>query len=316
VANYTFSADLVDDILFRAGEATDGTSEFEAAALQYLNRAYQAIWMGGSEIVPEVREDWWWLRQVEVINLEPFIEAGTVSVTNNSTAITFSSAPAKDLDGWFFRVTDEPDVFRIAAHTAGQAAATLDEAYTGDTAAAKAYKVFKLEYDLPSNLLRLKGPMRQYREPPFKIDLAGVDELDLLAPLARVERGVPRRFAEVDENTVRFDRYVDELTRVEFDFLVRPAALTNSGAEEPVVPLQFRKTLADVGTFLLFLDKNDDRADSAGLLARNGLAAMALENRRRWAQISRNHIGRIFPRQGETDRFSGPVRTESGLIIG
>jgi hypothetical protein len=316
MANYQFSADLVDDILFRCGEPTDGTSDFDAVALQYLNRAYQAIWMGGSEILPSVREDWWWLRRVEVINLEPVIETGSVTVTNNSTAITFSAAPTKDLDNWFFKVSDEFDVFRIAAHTAGLAAATLDEAYTGDSGSSKSYKVFKLEYDLPSDILRLKGPMRQYREPPYKIDLAGVDELDLLAPLARVEKGTPRRFAEVDEDTVRFDRYVDELTRVEFDYLFRPAALTNSGSEEPVVPRHFRKTLTDTGSFLLFLDKNDDRADSAGLLARNGLLAMAAENRRRWAQIARNHIGRIFPRQGQTDRFSGPLRTESGLIIG
>ena len=43
MANYTTSADLVTDILFRSNEPTDGTSDFDSIALQYLNRAYQGL---------------------------------------------------------------------------------------------------------------------------------------------------------------------------------------------------------------------------------------------------------------------------------
>ena len=50
--NYTSSLDLKNDVLFRTGEATDGTSDFDAAALQYLNRAWQIVWEGGHELDP------------------------------------------------------------------------------------------------------------------------------------------------------------------------------------------------------------------------------------------------------------------------
>ena len=83
MANYTFSSDLVNDILFRAGEPIDGTSDFDSVALQYLNRAYQSVWSGGSEILPQINEQWWWLRKDDqgVLTLNPVIDTGTVLVS-------------------------------------------------------------------------------------------------------------------------------------------------------------------------------------------------------------------------------------------
>jgi hypothetical protein len=63
----------------------------------------------------------------------------------------------------------------------------------------------------------------------------------------------------------------------------------------------------------VLLDKNDDRSNAAALGARTGLAAMLKENRRRSVKIDQN-AGHIKPRQRALIR--GPLRTESGLIIG
>ena len=323
MANLQYASDLLDDALFRAGEKIDGTSDFEAAALRYLNRSYSGIWMGGRELVPDVQEEWHWLRKYPpgVLTLQPSIATGTVLVTNNSTGITFSSAPAVDLDNWFFKVDTHEDVFRISAHTAGAAAATLDSVYTGEDAAAAAYKVFKLEYDLASDVLRVVSPMRAFRaEREYLIDGIDLLALDAGYPLALIESGMPTKFAAVDEDTVRFNRYggitSTALIRVEYDYLYRPAVLTDA-ATEPVVPWQFRSVLSDWVTGWLMLDKADSRAGAMLDAARSGVVAMAQENRHKQQGQAASAFGAIRTRQDQYQRdVRGPLRTSSGLIIG
>lgn len=321
MSNYQFSSDLVNDVLFRADEPIDGTSDFQSKAVEYINRAYQAIWTGGAELDPSINEDWWWLRKDPpgVLTIEPKIVAGTASVTNNSTAIEFSSSPAKDLDDWFFKVDDEPDVFRISAHTAAASGATLDAVFTGDTATAASYKVFKLEYTLATDALKVVGPMRVYQDGRKSVDGVSLSSLDARYPIASANGGTPDEFANVTEQKVRFNRYGGatgtELIRAEYDYMRVPAALTSGAAEEPAVPLQYRRIIADYGAALLHEDKDDDRSKTAAALAKSGLKAMEVENRARLTQYSRN-MGKIIPRQSMAAENIGPLRTSAGLIIG
>jgi len=67
--------------------------------------------------------------------------------------------------------------------------------------------------------------------------------------------------------------------------------------------------------YFLHTDKNDNRADGVGMLARSGLRAMARENRQRKTAVSRL-MGKILPRQTELPQNVAPLRTEAGLIIG
>lgn len=321
MSNYQFSADLVDDILFRAGEQTDGTSNFEAVALQYLNRAYRALWMGGGEFMDGNNQNWWWLRKDPpgTLTLTPSISTGSVSVTNNSTSITFSSAPAASVAGYFFRVTGQEDVFRISTHTGGSASATLDSVYTGTTAAAASYKLMLMEYSLASDVLRVIAPMRvRLAHGGF---ISGVDIISMEQnwPLHLAESGVPSEFAHIGERKVRFNRFgsdtANDLFRVEYDYLYKPADLTNSGSEEPVVPLQYRHILCDMALTMLFIDKNDDRATVVVAAAKAGIMAMINENKKRWTSQSRR-FGRIRARQEQLENVRMPLRTESGFIIG
>jgi hypothetical protein len=288
MANYKYSADLVDEILFRAGEPTDGTSEFEAAALRYLNRAYQAVWMGGGAFAPEINEEWWWLQKHPpgALVLDTPVWGGTVSVTKGSTNITFSVASSVSLVGRFFFVTGTPDVFRIVTHTAGQTAAVLDVPYTGSTNSAASYKALKLEYDLASDVLRLIGPMRTFQLPTrtrldHEYEITGMElpAMEKRYPLATTEIGIPNAFAFVSNSKVRFNRSPDTEVKIEYDYLYKPADLTDSPTEEPALPHEWRKLLVDIALFFILVDKNDNRADGVGLLARNHLLALAAENR-------------------------------------
>lgn len=322
MANYTTSQDLVNDILFRAGENTDGTSDFAAAALAYLNRAYQALIMGGSEVDPELNEDWWWARKHPpgILNLVPSEESGTVSVTNNDVNITFSVSHVPAFDHYFFKVDDHPDIFRVSIHLGGTTA-ILDSVYTGPTGTGKSYKLMKLEYDLASDAIKIVSPMRIYQGGYSEIDGVELASLERDWPLSEVQSGPPTQFAFITESKIRFNTYgpkdgiTPNLVRVEYDYTYRPADLTNSASEEPIVPRQYRKLLADIALTFLFVDKNDDRAQGASTIAKRGLQAMANEQRSRMINYSR-HTGFISPRPSQSGRLRKPLRTDSGFIIG
>lgn len=324
VTYYQNACDLKVDILWRAGEPTDGTSDFDATSLVYLNRVHRALCMGGSELDPTIQEDWWWLRKSTpgVLILQPEYSTGTVAVTNNNTNVTFSVPPSFDADNWFLKITEgNGDVFRIVNHDAGIGTATLDSVYTGETDPLAAFRLFKLEYDVASDVLRIISPMRTFRT-ERNYDISGVDmmAMDRDYPIALVESGVPDRFAHADENTVRFNRSgrldSTDLIRVEYDYLYMPTDLEDADTSIPAVPIQWRHILSDWGTLWLLMDKNDSRATAVASAARNGLAAMARENRHKLGGMGRGLLGSIQARQDQLIRARGVLRTDSGLIIG
>lgn len=321
MANYKYSSDILADILFRANEETDGSSDFDAAALTYLNRAYRAIWNGGTELLPDINELWWWLRSSTpgTIILQPPITTGTISVANNSASATLSAVQATSLEGWFFKVDGHADVFRISAHTAGTDAVTLDSVYTGTTDTAATYRAFKLIYTLSATMLHTIGPMRTYQDGRRMIFGLSPEQMDRQWPLAQVTGGVPRNFAPLSESTVQFSHWggteATDYIRVEYDYYRLPDDLTDSGAEEPLIPLAYRYILADYALGMLFIDKNDDRAEGLLAVARNGIVAMVSENRNR-AVMQADEFASIRPRIADHSNRMEPLRTDSGFIIG
>lgn len=321
MATLTTSAEILDWVLFQASEPTDGTSDFHAHAIECLNRAYRDMWQGGGALVEGLNEPWLWLKKDPpgVLTLQPVIDTGSVSVTNNNINIIFSSAPAVSVAGRFFRVDGQPDVFRIATHTGGVAAATLDSVYTGLTNGAAVYKVMKLEYDLATDMLRVIAPMRIYKDNKQEVDGVALSALERDYPLAYIESGTPTQFALVTEDKIRFNRYggvtSTELIRVEYDYLQEPATELTDNSTEPLVPRKDRGVLADIALFYLLTAKSDARAQEVGVQARAGLQAMADDNRARIAQMSRSQ-GMIYPRPGNRGRYDRLLRTSSGFILG
>ena len=320
MANLTTSADILDDALGRAGELTDGTSDLNAEAIVFLNRAYQGIWSGGSEIDPSINEVWWWLRKDTqgVLTLNPLISEGTVSVTNNSASVTFSSAPTPSVVGRHFKVDDHADVFIITAHTGGQTGATLESVYTGTTDSTASYKVFQLDYDLASDMLYLTAPMYGFQNSRGEIEMVDLSALATRHPLNQVGSGVPQEFAMIGERKVRFSHHGGltsvDLIKINYEYVREPSDLADDSSE-PVVPRQYRAILADWTLAFLLEHKEDTRAANAITAAGRGLTAMAKENRRRM-MLGTSVFGKIIPRQNQVGRLSGILRTESGHIIG
>lgn len=341
MANYSTSADLIDDVLWRTGELTsagDRTSDMATWTLTYLNRVYQSICLGGGELVPDMYEDWWWLWKSPpgTVVLNPEWTTGTVTVTNNSTSGSFSTKPVDvngsniSVQGWFLKVQGSSlghqDVFRISSHVAGATAFTLDTIFTGTTSSGASFDAFQLEYQLgATDILRLISPLRQYRtsDPQYDVELIDAAAMDASYPLKLVESGTPTRAAVVAVTaaglvTLRFNRWGGtantDFVRLEYDYLQAPAALTD-GTGTPLVPAFFRRVLSDWASFFILLDKNDDRAQTVGAMAKAGLRSMQLENKKKLDSAGRFRMGYITTRPNDWMRAQ-PLRTQSGLVIG
>lgn len=316
----TTSADILRDVLFRAGEPIDGSSDFYVQAISQLNRAYRDIWTGGGAIVSGESEPWLWLKKDPpgVLILNPVI-SGTAAVVNNSTSVTLSAVQATSLVGRFFKVQSHPDVFRVSAHVGGTAAVTLDSVYTGPTTSG-AYSAMQLEYSLATDVLRIIAPMRVYAQGKFEVDGVDLISLERDYPLAFVDTGAPDTFALVGEQKIRFNRSggvsSTELMRLEYDYLQRPAVELADDTTQPLIPLEQRQVLADLALFYLLSDKSDLRAAEIGAQAKGGVMSMIKDNQNRRAQMSRT-TGAIITRPTRTGPFMNRVlRTSSGLIIG
>jgi hypothetical protein len=316
---YITTRDIKDDVLFRSFEPSSGV-EFGAKIIDYINRTYRTLCSGASEFLPEYVEDWWWLRDKSILTLIPAVNAGTIALVKGSTALTFSSAPALSTVGYRLRVTDFPELFEIATHTAASTSATLDSPYTGETAPAAAYTLMKVTYALDADVDAIIGPMVGYRQNPRIIGVAP-ERMDDLFPLPELVTGIPTAFSLESEQSVRFShggKTDGNSMRVEYRFRPAVVALTDSPSSIPLVPLQWRHLLADMALTYVLLDKNDDRSNAIALAARTGLAGMLKENRRRLKKMGGETVGHIYPRRGGKylSPNVGPLRTESGLIIG
>lgn len=310
---FATARDIKQDILFRGSESQTG-SGWDAKVMDYLNRVYRALANGASEFLPEYIEDWWWMRGRAVLTLLPAFNTGSVLLTSGSTAATLSTPPAYSLLGYRLRVTNQTDMFIVAAHTAGAAALTLDSPYTGTTDAAAAFTAMKVEYALDAAVTSLISPMQMFKGP----DILGLtpERMDHLFPIRNLRMGIPSAFSVENEQLIRFNaggRDDGSSIRVEYLYRPRVTDLEDSDTSIPLLPLQYRHLLSDMALALLMTDKNDDRALASAGSAKAGLVAMVKENRRRLAKIS-SELGTIRPRSGG---YSYPIirRTDDGVIV-
>ena len=199
-----------------------------------------------------VMMDWWWLRKRTVINTLADITTGTVSVTKDSTTVTFSSAPAVDLDRYVLLIPgdsgDSQAVYRISAHTAASATATLDAAFTGTTNATAGYKLYRDAYSLPTDC----GKVLKVRRFGFQEPIDLMDPNDLF-DLKEYDQSVGKpQWASVydfattgDPTTARqliVHPYPDDTYRLEV--MYKQALNTElSSSTQPLIPDDFRQIL-------------------------------------------------------------------------
>lgn len=255
MSNFTTVRDLHKDVLDRCGEISNSDSDFYNKSLEYLNRAHLAVLSGSNELGIEVGEPFVWAKSKNpgVLNLVAPYETGTISVTASSTSATLSVAPSISLAGYYIRVSDRPEYFRVSAHTAATTSITLDATYTDETGSGLSFVAYKFEYQLASGLVRLITPMRVYRNQGWDSNNDGhVDHLDLDTLLEQypghlIQRKIPTRFAQTHKDqlgvlTVRFNHPSNIAARVEYEYIPTPSKL---------VSVEFSDAAVTTGTDLI-----------------------------------------------------------------
>lgn len=315
------NADIIDHALDLVNEKTDGTSEYEDQALSLLKEGLQTLVDGGTVFGVDIDEEWLWLQKSTpgTITLQPKIPV-TFSASKGSQSIDFGTEPVASIDsnveGWFFKPTNESDIYRVATHDADAHYASIDSVYTGQTVSTGDGKVFKLEYNLPSDFLRFYAPIRVQRDRQREITVGTEQALDRDWPILDIEGGVPTRAAFADNDTLRFNRYADkEMIRLELPYIFDPNTPTNATSDTlPCAEAHYGFFKYYIAFFLATLKKENDKAGTFKELAASALSKMIASNRRIKKSGQRN-LGKILPRQEELDRFNRPVRTSGGFII-
>lgn len=222
---------IKNSVLFRCGELTDGTSPYDSKALDYMNQVYRSILSGGNEFNLDLGKPWVWAkaRQPGTFILQPQYDTGTVTVTNGSTAITFSGAlPSTAVGQWIQIGGVGGDFFKIVSATGPNA--VLDANYTGPSASGLSFIVYYLEYDLAPAIERLIGPMFVDQQQEFNAPqdglIYGVDIGNIYEnyPLKFIDLLVPNNFAQIAKTQdgkirIRVNSQANSQTKVNFDYI-------------------------------------------------------------------------------------------------
>jgi len=155
LAQFRTTADIMDLALSNAGEVTNGNSPYEAELLNKLNRVHFSLVAGGTvalgkDATVEINETWPWAKAKRplILELQPKIDSGSVTLTLGAESGSFSLAPSVSVEGWYLQVTGSEGMYRIASHSAAATAFELDAAWPLASAAGSTFTLFKLDYQL------------------------------------------------------------------------------------------------------------------------------------------------------------------------
>lgn len=317
MANTYSTSDVVKGSLQRVGERTDGSSPYHQLALKYVNRGYTDVLKGNSIFAPEVRECWLWAKQTSAFQLLPNYNTGSATLTQGSTAATFSVAPTISLAGYNFTIVNAPNsntnsYYTISAHTASSTSFTLDFQYV-ETSGTYSFNAIPLEVNLNRGILRLADPLRQYNTRVLEFgelpqDMGRIYYIDYNKfwdswPLELLLNDIPSRFTIIsysDSNMVlRFNKYVSNAIRIDYDFISTQPLLTDSNSSVPLVPFEDRDVLEFTAAYYLYLDKKQPTdAETNRNLAMTKIMAMKMANQGQ--QKLGKTFGQLIPRLDDT----------------
>jgi len=266
VSNWTTVNDLLEDILRRGGElgpdqAFDvAASPYVEQAVRYLNRAIQFI---------KLECNWLWDRKDPpgAIRLNRH-RSHSATVTEDDAAVVLSPAPPVGLGslvGW--KVDLGGRWYRIATHVAGSDSVTLDTAYDGATGTAQAL-LYQDEITLPTDCDKIHAIIL----PQDQRQLVPRDPAAFRREHPVPISGIPFEYCLIGDQKIRLDCVPNESMRLEIEYERIAEFVAVGGSTDTIpVPERHRHVLVDGALFFIFLDKDDSKADPAGILFRRGI---------------------------------------------
>lgn len=192
------------------------------------------------------RYNFWWARSLVEQQTVAKRTTGTISVTNGSTSITFSSAPSASVAGYQIKFAGFQEVYTISAHTGASTSATLSVAFLGTTNSAVNYILWKDYVELPTDCNETVLVSHQFANQPM--ESMGLTEFRRVAAQDLAKEGTPICYTTDDYTSggKRKMRYwpAVNLTAVtlDIDYMMDLARLDADG-DEPAMPIKDRLVL-------------------------------------------------------------------------
>lgn len=203
---------------------------------RFLNNAQQII----------VRSfEWPFLRATNplVIQTVADITTGTVATTAGSTTITFTSAPATSVTGYYIQTSSSNDWYRITAHTAAATTATLEIAAI-NTAAAATYTLRKRYYSTSSAVDSIIQIVQDVL--PYQLIETAPEYFQSVNP-GFLSSGTPRLYCIAGLDSSGYPQFrlwpnPDAVINLSIDYL-RIAPDMSADAEFPSIPAKWHTTV-------------------------------------------------------------------------
>lgn len=233
---------------------------------RWINMAQQYI--SGKRI-------WPFLLAEEIIQTETDYTTGTVATTVASTSITFSATITASKANQYIKTSSSDDWYKITAHTAGTATATISPAAT-TTATAATYTIRKLLYTTTTPLIQILD-MKQLVT-PVRIISQNPREADFFLPLY-YDAGKPYYYIMSSPNSSGTPQ---------FSFILSPDATINimvrgiqkltdlsADSDTSLIPTPWHDALVNIACFYGFQSLDDTRADTELLVGEKRIDDMA-----------------------------------------
>lgn len=269
---FEYGRDILQDVLFRAGEKTDLVgilSDYFDRTKVYIQRVYK-------DILGYAPWPWAIKNPPGVLNIEK-ARKNTLTVDNGSTSATLGSSVPVSLAGYFVFLDDGQVPYRILAHNSGTAEITLDAPFKELSVSGAPCTIFKDEYQLPEDCLKIWSAWDR-NNIGCEVDIINPEEMRRNHPNRLVSGNRIQKITLIRSNIVRIYPWplFDDIT-LEYDYTVKPTSdltFDASANDIPIVPLVDRHVIADAALVLLMIDKNDARASDVSNIVAEKLNLM------------------------------------------
>jgi len=220
-------------------------------------------WLNLSQLDIASAWNWTWLKDRDVITTELDLATGTVDATAASATITFSSAPAASQTDRFIQFSSADDWYKITAHTAGVATATISPVYAQTSnLTAGTFTVRTFFYSLATTT-EYVYTARTSQNPAY-LPVISASLVDQYAPFW-TDTGSPKKiilWGKDSSGNVQFSPFPwpDEILLIEFRVYKKPSDLS-ADSDTPLFPTRFDSMWIDGALAYGYRYLNDDRAD-------------------------------------------------------
>lgn len=241
-------------------ELSDRVGAFDSSVSGDLTKLKRWLNMAQQDIAS--RQNWQFMTAHETIQGVPDITTGTVTISVDSTSLTFSSAPAASVSGYFIKFSDTNNWYKISSHTAASTSATLSRAFGGDSnISAGTYTLRKLWYTTSTPLDSITD-IKETVNGRF-LEEATSRYTDVFLPL----------YWDQGTSSAYITSVSDSTGGIQISFLYSPSEKTNfqvrgiknlsdmsADGDTSIIPARWHSAVVDMAAFYAFSALDDTRA--------------------------------------------------------